>query len=71
MDKYAYDGPVLEFGRCICNKWITETIAVSEAKARSNLTYQFKKKYGKSATSKISLPGKITLIERGANNGKL
>ena len=62
MNKYAYDGPVLEFGRCICDKWITETIAVSEAKAKSNLAYQFKKKYGKAATSKISLPGKITII---------
>lgn len=62
MSKYTYDGPVLEFGRCICNRWITETIAVSEAKAKNNFTYQFKKQYGKSATSKISLPGKIKLV---------
>ena len=62
MHKYTYDGPVLEFGRCICDRWEAETMAVSEAKAKSNLTYQFKRQYGKVPAAKISLAGKITLV---------
>ena len=44
MNKYSYNGPVMEFDRCIANKWQGETMAVSEKKAKSNLVYQFKKK---------------------------
>lgn len=61
MTKYVYDGPVMMFNTCIVNKWKGETTAVSESKARSNLTYQFKKQNGKLAGSNISLPGKITV----------
>ena len=59
MNKYSYDGPVMEFDRLIANRWHGETMAVSEEKARSNLAYQYKKSHGRSATSKITLPGKI------------
>lgn len=62
MNKYAYDGPVMTFGRFICN-WKGETMADSEGKARSNLSYQFKKKNNRVAGSNISLPGKITQIK--------
>lgn len=61
MNKYTYDGPVMMFGRFICN-WKGETMADSESKARSNLSYQFKKKNNRVAGSSISLPGKITQI---------
>ena len=44
MNIYSYDGPVMEFDNCVANRWIASTRAVSEKKARSNLTYQFKKK---------------------------
>ena len=44
MNQYLYDGPVMEFGTCISNRWQGTTYAVSERKARSNLVYQFKKK---------------------------
>ena len=44
MNMYSYDGPVMEFDNCVANRWIASTRAVSEKKARSNLTYQFKKK---------------------------
>lgn len=64
MYQYSYDGPVLEFGRCIANRWSASTCAVSESKARSNLIYQFKKKHNRIAGTKISLPGKITMVER-------
>lgn len=58
--RYEYDGPVEEFGRCICNRWYGTTLATSEKKARSNLAYQFKKQYNKTPGTKITLPGKIT-----------
>lgn len=61
MNLYSYDGPVLEFGRVIANRWEAQTRASSEKKARSNLAYQFKQDYGRVPQSKITLPGKITL----------
>lgn len=64
MHRYSYDGPVEEFGKCICRRWKSVTYAVSESKARSNLTYQFKKENNKIPSTRIVLPGKITLDER-------
>lgn len=64
MNRYSYDGPVEEFGKCISRRWKASTYAASESKARSNLTYQFKKAYNKVPSAKITLPGKITLDER-------
>ena len=59
MNRYTYKGPVMEFNRCIANNWTGATYAESEAKARSNLAYQFKITTGRMAKSKITLPGKI------------
>lgn len=59
---YTYKGPVMEFDRCISNNWESSTYATSEKKARSNLTYQYKKKHGKIPATKITLPGKISLV---------
>ena len=59
MALYSYDGPVLEFDKIIANRWQGQTYAVSEAKARTNLAYQFKRDYGRVPRSKITLPGKI------------
>lgn len=59
MTLYSYDGPVLEFDRIVANRWQSQTYATSEAKARANLAYQFKRNYGKVPRSKITLPGKI------------
>jgi hypothetical protein len=59
MMLYTYDGPVLEFDRVIDSRWHAQTYATSESKARSNLTYQFKKTNGKVPQAKITLPGKI------------
>ena len=61
MVLYSYNGPVLEFGRIVTNNWQAQTYATSEAKARSNLAYQFKKVNGKVASTKITLPGKIVI----------
>ena len=59
MPKYIYEGPVMEFDICIADHWKGETIASSESKARSNLTYQFKKMNNRMPGTKITLPGKI------------
>ena len=57
--QYSYEGPVEEFGKCIAQRWVGTTFATSEKKARSNLTYQFKKAHNKTANTSIRLPGKI------------
>ena len=62
MNRYEYFGPVLLFEKCIKEHWNGCTYAVSEKKAKSNLIYQFKKQNAYSASTKISLPGKLTMI---------
>lgn len=62
MPKWFYDGPVMEFNICIANHWKGETIAPTEAKARSNLAYQFKKNNHRIPRSKVTLPGDIKMI---------
>lgn len=59
MNTYYYSGPVMEFDGCIADKWEGSTRAVSEKKARANLTYQYKVSNGKAPRSKITLPGKL------------
>ena len=59
MTLYSYNGPVFEFDRIVDNRWQGQTYAVSEAKARSNLIYQYKRNTGRVPQSKITLPGKI------------
>lgn len=62
MNRYCYDEPVCEFDICIAKIWLGETMAVNEKKARSNLTYQFKKQNNKVPNTRISLPGKIVMM---------
>ena len=59
MNLYQYDGPVMRFGICIQHRWKASTIATTEAKARSNLVYRYKKENGLQPNTKISLPNKI------------
>lgn len=61
MRLYSYDGPVLEFEKIITNRWQAQTYATSEAKARCNLSFRFKKENGKVPQTKITLPGKIVV----------
>ena len=61
--KYFYDGSVMEFDICIANHWKASTYAVSEQKARGNLTHQFKTKHNRIPSSKITLPGKLVLAQ--------
>ena len=61
MPLYSYNGPVLEFDRCITDRWKGQTYATSEAKARVNHAYQFKINNGRVPQTKITLPGKIVV----------
>ena len=63
MKLYSYDGPVLEFDKIVSNHWKASTYAETEKKARSNLAYQYKKQYGKTPHSKVTIPGKLTINE--------
>ena len=64
MHTYCYEGPVLEFERIIANKWTSRTRAVSKKKALCNFAYQFKVQNNRIANAKITLPGKITMVEQ-------
>ena len=61
MNKYFYDGPVKEFSMIVNPRWQGSTYAVSEQKARSNLVYQYKITHGKAPSTKITLPGKLSM----------
>lgn len=63
LKRYSYKGPVCEFGRVIASMWTSETSAPTERKAMSNLAFQFKRDNNKIKTAKITLPGKLTVIE--------
>lgn len=60
--KYIYEGPVMEFDRCLVERWRAETIAPSERKAKSNFAYQFKKQNNRIDGARITLPGKIFMV---------
>lgn len=60
--RYVYEGPVMEFNRLVAERWVGETMAPSEKKARSNLTYQYKKNNNRIPGTKITLPGKIKVV---------
>lgn len=61
MAKYLYEGPVLVFGKLVGN-WRGETIADSEAKARSNLAYQFRKQNNRAICTVVEFPNKLKTI---------
>ncbi len=63
MERYSYRGPVKMFNTIVQNNWYAETMAATPAKAKSNLMYRWKKENGKTAASKVELPGKITVME--------
>lgn len=63
MNRYIYDGPVMEFNRLVDNNWHGETIAASEKKAKSNLAYQWKKRNNRIAATVVTLQGKVHILE--------
>ena len=62
MNRYMYDGPVMEFNICVANRSQGSTYAASEQKARSNFAYQFKKKTNRIPSTRITLPGKVVTV---------
>lgn len=62
MHKYFYEGPVLMFDIVVASKWRGETIAPTAKKAKSNLSYQFKKQTNRLPGSRVTLPGEIKMI---------
>ena len=65
MNLYYYNGPVLEFEKVVAYHWSASTRAPTEKKARSNLAYQFKMETGRMPRSKITIPGKLKIVEGG------
>ena len=63
MKLYSYDGPILEFNRIIADHWKASTRAKTEDKARCNLAQQFKIETGREPSAKITVPGKLTVVE--------
>lgn len=59
MQQYQYDGPVMRFDDCVQHRWKATTVAPTEAKAKSNLAYRYKKENGLMPNTKITLPGKL------------
>lgn len=59
--KYTYKGAVYAFDNLIAVCWEASTWAISEAKAVSNLKYQFRRAAGIANYTPISLPGKLTV----------
>jgi hypothetical protein len=62
MNRYAYKGAVMEFDRCVDTNYKAETMAPSVAKARSNLTYRWKKENNREPYTRITLPDKIVKV---------
>lgn len=61
MPKYSYSGPVMVFGKLVGN-WKGETFADNEAKAKSNLAYQFKKQNNRSVNTVVEFPNKLKIV---------
>lgn len=58
--QFTYNGPVKSFDDILTSRWKAETNALSEARARSNLAYRYKKEHGLSESTKITLTGPLT-----------
>ncbi|MCQ2385787.1 MAG: hypothetical protein MJ078_03830 [Clostridia bacterium] len=58
--KYVYEGSVTDgFYRALSCFWHGTTLAVSEAQARNNLSYQYKKAMGMPVNRKVFLCGTV------------
>lgn len=63
--EYEYSGPVKSFDKCIDQYWTATTWAESKKKARSNLTYRYKRDHDMIPSTNITLPGKLIDITKG------
>lgn len=67
MNKYIYEGPIVVFDKCLKNVWKSETVAVNDKKAKSNLLHQARKVCNLVPNTKISLPGNLYLMRGGVD----
>ena len=56
---YKYQGPVHHLDSVLERNWVAYTYASSEAKARNNIAYQYKRITNREPWSQICLPGEI------------
>lgn len=56
--KFEYEGPVMCFGKVITNKFKSNTVATTEAKALSNIMNQYKRWNGLGRNYKLELDKK-------------
>lgn len=59
MHLYLYNGPVMAFDKVISCSWQASTYASTPQKAKSNLSYRFKKEHNLIPNAKIKLPNKV------------
>lgn len=67
MKRYAYNGPVTENDICVARRWKAETMATTEKRALSNLTFQFKHHNNRPRNAKISLDARY--LKEESNGG--
>lgn len=60
--KYVYNSPIFEFDNLVADHWKGETMAPTARKAKSNLSYQYKKQNNRNAGVRVSLPGDIKMV---------
>ena len=61
MRKYSFKGTVSHFGKVVINNFCTETMAISQAKATSNILCQAKKTLNLvPSAGGVSIQGTIT-----------
>lgn len=59
MHLYLYNGPVMSFDKVISCSWQASTYAPTPQKAKSNLSYRFKKEHNLIPNAKIKLPNEV------------
>lgn len=65
MDRvYEFKGAVLLFDRIVTSNYTATTTAPSVRKARSNITYRYKRDFGYDKNARLSLSGTFTIKEK-------
>ena len=59
---YRYEGTVVIFGRVVARQYKAQTLAVSAAKARSNIAWQYHKIGNVADGIPVNLPGEIVEV---------
>lgn len=63
MPRYQYAGPVQVFDKLVDQYWKAETEAPTPGKARSNLTYRYKRQMGLEPYVKVTLTASIKKLD--------